>query len=182
MRRIMLDIESLSLKPNAFVLSIGAVEFDVGTASLGREFKVTLHDGWQETRHKDYDTFTWWVNQALTNPRAGHVFQDAGRVDADEAMDRLTDFVKGADEVWANGPQFDCVVLENLADELSINRLWKYSSVRDLRTILNVAAQLHIDPDFYIAQKEFVAHSALDDAKKQAWRAIAVLRALGVAA
>lgn len=60
---VMLDFETLSLKPDAVLLSIGACTFDTETGEVGNEFYLAIDPRTQHQRHIDADTVLWWLKQ-----------------------------------------------------------------------------------------------------------------------
>lgn len=188
MKRFSIDIESLSLEPNALVLSVGAVLFDRHTGLLD-EFYTGLSLGEQQgtyNRHISASTVTWWMKQAALDPATALAFETTQPVIT--ALEGLRDFIAGhttmwADpyEVWFQGPQFDAVALGSLCNAAGVQVPWRYNTVRDLRTLIALA-KAHGATDQVIDQgigTGFHAHDALDDAKMQALRCINALDALG---
>ena len=169
MKRISIDIESLSLAHNALVLSIGAVVFCPQTG-LGREYYVVLNGKEQSKRDIDFSTVQWWIRLAQESPVAADLFA-ATPQSVPQALSDLAQFISPEDEVWARGPQFDIVALESLYREHGMRPPWDYSMVRDQRT--------------YCAGQPAVpfvgtAHNALADAKHQARAIMNVMIATGV--
>lgn len=166
MKRISIDIESLSLAHNALVLSIGAVVFDPQTG-LGEEFYVVLNRHEQGTRRMSIDTVVWWIAQAAEKPEAAALFNETPR-DIVVALTMLNNFC-GTEpfEIWARGPQFDIVVLNSLYEDNGLRPPWRHNLVRDQRTLCA-----------YMPLKEFegVQHNALDDARQQARNVIAAMQ------
>lgn len=190
MNRFSIDIESLSLEPNALVLSVGAVLFDRHNG-LGPEYYAAINGFEQQDmygRHISYSTSMWWMNQAAMDPATAAVFSAPMTVKA--ALEGLRDFIKDNTgdwiepyEVWFQGPQFDAVALGSLCQAAGIQVPWSYRTVCDLRTLLAMA-RAHGTKDQRLEQGidplKYHAHNALDDAKMQALRCINALDALGL--
>ena len=146
---VVIDIETLSLQPNAIILSIGAV------AESGERIYTELD--WEaqlDTRHVDAKTAIWWGKQTEQVPLLGKVSLGYCLVDlkhwlADYGQDKLY--------IWARGPQFDIVILENAYRECCVEIPWKYKNVRDVRTALHLSTVTDL---FKPTRK----HHALDDA------------------
>lgn len=149
---VVIDLETLSLRPNAVILSIGAV------AENGEQFYVELDWRMQENMDRDIDADTclWWGQQEkdlcpLNGTKSIH-----------EALDELAEWLAPYEKdnlfVWARGPQFDIVILEQAYKFLGIEVPWKYSKVRDVRTAIHCKAL------FYEDYKPIRKHHALDDA------------------
>lgn len=152
---IMIDIETLSLAPNATILSIGAVEFDA--MCTGHEFYVELDP--KQNRHLDPETCLWWAQQSAA-------FLDKRKATLDAALGQLDDFLvpygdAGDLRVWANSPIFDLAILRDAYSHYSFGCPWKFFQERDVRT-----AKAFVHKSDY---PEFVGmpHNALDDAKYQ---------------
>lgn len=149
MHQVMIDIETLSLTPNAVILSIGAVYLD---SALDFYVEVAIES--QKYRHIEPSTLKWWANQSMPVPLKG-------LVSIKDALELFSAFITGADEFWAKGPQFDFAVLEHAFAEYGISNPWKYNQVRDLRTLKGLY------PDKIWAPNPS-EHNALADAKYQA--------------
>jgi len=50
----------------------------------------------------------------------------------------LTNFLKDCKYIWANSPNFDCVILENAYRCCNLEIPWKYWNLRDCRTIYDL--------------------------------------------
>lgn len=146
---IVIDIESLSLAPNAVILSIGAV------SESGECFYEELDWKAQTFRHVDPRTCLWWGQQPkdLCPLNGAALLGDALM----NLRDWLADWNKEDLFIWARGPQFDIVVLEDAFAECCIEVPWKYKNIRDIRTALSLSS---ISQLFDPATK----HNALSDA------------------
>jgi len=171
-KSVMIDIETLSTQPDACVVAIGAAVFN--------DHEVT--DTWGCTiRHQDWHghidpaTVKWWIEQSMD---AKHATFANGITDK-EAMMQLKDFIQGADEIWANSPSFDLVILKKwwLRVSPGYHMPVSYRNERDCRTIFREADRLSIELGNAWAQG--TAHNAVDDAANQSRAIIAYRRALG---
>jgi exodeoxyribonuclease VIII len=61
--------------------------------------------------------------------------------------------------VWSHGSNFDIVILENAYKAIGQAAWWKYSNVRDTRTLFDLAEHKYVSKG---------GHDALDDAMRQA--------------
>lgn len=181
MKKVMIDIESLSLAPNALILSIGAVFFD--DKELGAQFYAGIDAYKQSNRHVSASTALWWIRQAAQNPAAAAALFDGAHYTLSAALTALRDFAMPREphelEFWFNGPQFDVVVLDNAYAEAGITPPWKYNDVRDCRTVFKLAEAKGWDSS-RIDSTAFTAHSALADARLQALRTISAMKFLGI--
>lgn len=66
MNNLMIDLESMGKKPNAPIVSIGAVFFDPQSGELGQEFytAVNLESAMEQGAVPDGDTILWWLRQS----------------------------------------------------------------------------------------------------------------------
>lgn len=174
MKHVMLDIETLGIDSNSYVLSIGAAEFDA--TGVGAEFYQAVKEAKQVSKWKrviNPDTIKWWATQ---NAEAKKVFTDPKAVMLDTA---LTNFARWMSEagrklVWGNGPHFDNVILANAYAAVGDQTPWGFRDNRDYRTLKDAAKAEETG-----AMKGF-AHNALDDARYQAEQASAWMKKLGM--
>ena len=149
---IMVDIETLSTRPDATIISIGAVCLETD-----REFyaEVSPH----QNRHVDIDTIAFWFKQSVRPPLDSEL-------NLSSALYAFSDFCKsnssGDFKIWANGTDFDITILADACRSRILPIPWKYNSVRDYRTLAKLLP--------HILRPEFVGdkHNALADAKNQA--------------
>lgn len=174
MKRIMIDVEGLSARPDACLVQVGAVvmqDDDSGRLSLGRTYLMNI-DQTTSPGHRDVETIKWWSEQ----PSRGLVL--TGGADAFIVAQDLIGWVQsvGAQEVWARGPQYDICALEHLFRHYGLPSPWKYNQVRDLRTLTalwpNYAATI-------TREKGEQLHHALHDALYQGRVLIEILNQLG---
>lgn len=167
MRNIMLDLETMGNGPEAAIVAIGAVEFDLETCELGREFYrvIKLESSMRFGGVVDASTVMWWIGQseearAGINPNfGGHYLENA-----------LIDFqgwvVQGVSDIddvlmWGNGSAFDNVILTSAYRNTRIERPWRHWGDRCYRTVNSFFPQIPFE-------RMGVHHNALDDAKSQA--------------
>ncbi len=168
---IMLDIETMSTKTNAAIVSIGAVGFNVIKNEVYKENTFYAELNWQDQdfdydRHIDPDTVAWWEKQSKEARKSLN-----GTKDLRESLLSLSEWVllNGSQtvKVWANAPSFDCVIVKSAMDQCGIAHPWKFWNEMDCRTIQHMfftaRGQLRAD-------KRHVKHNALDDAIDQATR------------
>ncbi|MGO2334335.1 3'-5' exonuclease [Providencia sp.] len=168
-KHLMVDLETMSNKGNAAIVSIGAVAFEPSTGEIGPSFYTTvdLTSCERAGLHINADTVLWWMKQSA-EARAAIV------ADGDElhialislsvfSREILTDDV----QVWGNGVDFDNVILRNAYDAVSIEPFWKHWNNRCVRTIVELGRNAGIDPKKTL-QFEGEQHNALADAIHQA--------------
>ena len=140
----MLDIETCSTKPNAMILSIAAIKFSRITEITPElknmeTFYVRIDQKSCDKLDMDIDpeTMKWWKTQSQKSQ--DEVFgKDIIRSDIKTALQALSDFVKGASHIWANSPNFDCVILESAYRMCEMTQPWKFWCLRDTRTIYDI--------------------------------------------
>jgi hypothetical protein len=171
----MLDIETLSTKPNAVVLTIGAVKFDPYSLKepdsgiyLRPEVDQQLADG----RDASETTMAWWLKQSNTSRI--EAFSDEGRLSLEETHRALNKFLVGVDVIWAQGAVFDIMILENLYAHYGWPTPWNYWQIRDSRTLFSV----HGDPRDNKKSEDL--HNALADCISQSKAVQKIYRELGL--
>ena len=160
---VMLDLETLGTRPEAVILTFGAVKFDPWADDIdiekGMYLRIDVDEQSTLGREIQQETVDWWGRQ---DPA---VFEEAmgedGRVKANEFLDQLNRFLVGVDNIWAQGPAFDIVILENLYRQLGRPTPWQFWQIRDSRTLFAV----HGDPR---EKGRAQAHNALADCYYQA--------------
>ena len=182
--RLMVDIETLSTAGDAAVVSIGAVRFSGSDNKfMEPENQFYARIAWQPDCEAggriDPATLRWWLEQ---DPRALAELTAKPRLSPAAALRELNRFAQGCQELWANGPEFDAVILQSMhrrhGVEWTLPKFWQWQSVRtaklalserDLATVSDVTSQLG-----------GVAHNALHDALKQTMLVSVFLQSRGV--
>lgn len=161
---LMIDLETLDVKPTATVLTIGAVRFDPfgddekSPTCKKLYIKVDIDSCDKLGCTVSQDTLNWWAQQ---DPKAqDEAFSSEGRVNIHEAMTELYKFSQGIKRVWSHGASFDVVICEHLFHKVGKLCPWQFWEVRDTRTLFD----LGIDPK----RPPVLKHHALEDAWNQA--------------
>lgn len=163
MNDLMIDLETLGTEPEAPIISIGAVFFDVEKKALGPTFYMALdiNEQIKRGRHPTGDTIKWWLGQA---DAAKRVFHEKAKPSF-EVLSLLQQWIKANNPkvfVWGNGSTFDISLMENIFRMYNIECPWNYNKIMDLRTFKRFQAK---------GAKVVIpgtAHNALDDAIGQA--------------
>lgn len=160
MQDVMIDIETLDVRPTAVILSIGAVRFDAQGDRFGDSFHihVDIDSNLDMGRTVSGSTIMWWLDQ---NEQARQRLVEAKRVTLPVALHRLSKFITDQDRVWGNGAAFDNVILADAYRACGIQLPWRFWNDRCYRTL--AAQNKHIPKT-----RTGVAHDALDDAITQA--------------
>lgn len=174
----MIDLETMSTRPTASVVAIGAYVFDphgddreIQRGSMWHR-AVSLDDSIVAGLHVDGETVAWWLQQSQGAREA--LGKDAVRL-----ADGLTEFTAWALDygtyepedivIWSHAA-FDYPILQNAYYSQGRNAPFWYRSPRDLRTIIHAAYGKNLDveevePDF---PENPVQHHAGYDAWHQA--------------
>lgn len=135
---IMLDLETLATSPDSVILTFGAVKFNPFDQDVemnqGLYFRINVDEQIALGRHVDDGTVAWWGSQS--EEVREEALGEHDRINLEEFTKELNKFVVGADRIWAQGPVFDIVILENLYRQLQKPTPWPYYLIRDSRTLL----------------------------------------------
>lgn len=169
MINIMLDLEALSAKNNAAILSIGAVKF--GTESIIDRFYrvVSLKSCTGRGFVMDADTIAWWMKQS---DEARKIFTEES-ISIDIALREFSDFVGGDVPVWGNGATFDNVIITSAFELCRVNKPWKFWNDKCYRTIKSAFPEIKLE-------RTGTHHNALNDAESQAMHLIKINKETGL--
>lgn len=162
---IMIDIESLDTSPNCVILTIGAVRFD--PKGMGVVEKLELRPLIEEQTEKynrviNEDTLRWWSGQS--EEALDEAMGDWGRISFRECMETLYKFCWNRRAIWSNGAGFDIVAMESAWRNLDSRIPWPYYTVRDTRTLYEIAG-VNLKDKKYGTK---TTHKAVEDAEHQA--------------
>jgi hypothetical protein len=135
---IMLDLETLATSPDSVILTFGAVKFDPFNTEqdfdTGLYYRIDVDEQISLGRQVDQGTVNWWgsQNEEVREEALG----EHDRISLEQFTQSLNRFVVGANRIWAQGPVFDIVILENLYRQLGKPTPWPYYLIRDSRTLL----------------------------------------------
>lgn len=176
MPEVMVDLESMGTRPDAPILAIGAVTFNLQTLTLGEMFyiNVDLASSVSLGSVIDPDTVMWWLKQsdearsALTRVRG--VNAPVALQNFSAWLDRNTVEIKSR-KVWGCGPDFDCVLLSEHYRKAMHEVPWMFWNQRDYRTVKNLYQNVEQDP-------RVGHHKAVDDAVHQVNHLFKIKRSL----
>lgn len=170
MNHLMIDLETMGNKPNAAIVSIGAVFFEPDTGEIGNTFysNVQLESETELGASLDAGTIMWWLQQS-SEARAAIA---SASIPVAKVLSDLTLFVSECRtstsvQVWGNGATFDNVILRSAYQRTQLPAFWPFWNDRDVRTMVELGRQLGIDPKRDIPFPGD-RHNALDDAIHQA--------------
>ena len=138
MSEVMLDIESLSTKTNASIMTIGAIKFNRHDFKVKEKFykRITKESNEHFNRHFDENTISWWHSQSEEAKK--EIFENKDRINLSSALQELSIFCRGASKIWANGICFDINILESAYEACDLDVPWRFFNVRDVRTVYDL--------------------------------------------
>ena len=148
MTEVMIDLETLSVRPHAVILIIGAIKFnrdevwdakktykDLNPKNVFYE-RITIPSCENVGLHTDKETKKWWSEQeekvqfeAIHNP---------DRITLPEALRRFKSWFRGSYKVWGHGSSFDISILGEAYVRCGMTIPWKFWLVRDTRTLFDL--------------------------------------------
>lgn len=157
----MLDLETLSTRPDATILTFGAVKFDPYSNVIGDGIyhRIDVDEQISLGRHVDDNTVAWWAQQE--EDVREEALGENNRINLEKFCASLNKFIVGSNCIWAQGPVFDIVILENLYRQLNKPVPWNFWQIRDSRTLLSTYG----DPR---DKNKAGLHNALEDCISQA--------------
>ena len=171
--QVMLDIETLSTKSNAVIVSIGAVKFCL-TKGIVSSFRVNIDpvDCKSYGCNIEKSTVEWWGKQSKEARQSWMKDPQPLKVGLDYFCNW---YGPKSLRTWAKGGQkFDYPILENAMSACNIQTPWKYWDAMDYRTIIAV---LGIN-DVKLKSADSVYHDAVSDCEEQCKVLIPLLQAL----
>ncbi len=173
MEHVMLDLETLGTTPGCVILRISAVEFDMETGELGREFNmgISIQSCLDAGLSIDAGTLKWWMEQnevartiAFSSDNPLHVTL----THFDLFMVECPNF-----SVWGNGIRFDAGLLEALYKAIGRKIPFTGWQERDVRTLVSFMPEIKASMSFTGSP-----HVAIDDCKHQIKYCTAIWKAL----
>lgn len=128
----MVDLETLGNMPGCVVVSIGAVEFDLNSGKLGREFyrTVDIQSCLDAGLFMQGDTIQWWFKQSEEARQA--ILKDA--IHLNQALLDFAKWFNHKSTIWGNGADFDIPILRMAYNAAKLIHPWQYNKGRDVRT------------------------------------------------
>lgn len=166
---VMIDLETMGNGPDAAIIAIGAVEFDINKKQVGERFYVAvdLATAIEAGGVMDASTVLWWFDQSN---EARRVFTEEGAHIAN-ALHKFAVWMEkrgGGVRVWGNGAAFDNVVLASAYRRNQTPQPWKYWNDRCYRTVKSLAPGVKM-------KRTGTHHNAVDDAESQALHLIDII-------
>ena len=171
--QFVVDLETLSTRANACIVSIGVVKFTIQDGIL-EEFFVNVDPASckEYGLHFDKDTIEWWTKQS----KEARESWQKDPVSLPEALHRLADFYEKKSPIWGFGANFDITILESAYYAIGYNKdsknreylPWKFWDIYCLRTLSNILNKR--------LEKTGINHNALHDAIAEAKLIIEILK------
>lgn len=163
-KHCMVDLETLSQEPTAVIVTIAAVKFnfdsdEIETFSVNVDPKSSLKYGAIISQ----DTLDWWKRQ----DKAAIDAWKLNPISIESAIDQFIEFLGDCDKtkLWAQGIDYDFVILKFIMKQLGLSAPWKYWNQCDTRTVFTIA-----DFNTKFAPRVGSYHNAIDDCRTQiAW-------------
>lgn len=170
---IMRDIETLGTRPACVILAAAFVRFsDEAHVTLN----LSVPDQEALKLERDPSTEAWWAEQERTAPGAWEK-ATANPTPLATALPYIATWLAWASNsgdflLWCHGASFDAPLLEEVYRRHGTPCPWKFWSVRDTRTLYDLAG---VNPKDYAVPPP---HVALNDALGQTRAAVAAMRVL----
>lgn len=162
----MIDLETMSTKPNAAIVSVGIVQFDRAANVLDKFYTpVSLQSCVDHGLHVEPSTVAWWAGQPAAIKAHWDVVSPPTLAEAMKAtQDWLFSRAGSRKNVcpWGNGADFDMPILRNGFNALEAEEPWMFYNVHCYRTVKNL---FPLSDEFKPTRTG--AHKADDDAEFQ---------------
>lgn len=178
MNHAMIDLETLSTRSDAKIISIGVAIFNDREIVDTAGWAIDLGD--DIGGHFDWKTLRWWMDQDAF----AREFSFSGKMSNVTAAFNLKTFLAqhNPKEFWSKDPHFDHVILENWWRRVNEQGLHRtdarpaalhvgdfpigYQAPRAYRTLIGEARDIGFDAEQ--DRSMYVAHNPIDDASQQA--------------
>jgi len=154
-----IDLETIDIRPQATVLSLGAVKFNPHADSDPHSelyLKIDIEDQNRLGRTVNDDTLEWWSKQ--DSKIMDEAFDQTDAVTVEDALAQVSKFSVGVDTFWGQGYGFDYTMLEDMFRSVGRPIPWNFWQILDSRTLFRLCKQ---DPRKQIQND---LHNALADA------------------
>jgi hypothetical protein len=174
---IMVDLETLGIKKNAIVLSIGAVAFDLKTGAIDNQFYCVVDPVSCEKAGMTMNASTaiWWMQQSEEARMAVAGRQDTWTIGR-ACLEFQNFWVEYKSPKFWSHATFDEGILRNMYEAADVICPWHYRDTRDLRTLVGLCPDDKTKEIFEANKRGGVHHNALDDAMFQAHYAHAIYK------
>lgn len=181
----MIDMETLSLEPNAVIFSIGATAFSLDGKIIDTFYALINPELEENTKNHDISSSTlqWWNEQE----EEAKIELEKAKKTSNTISDVLKEFniwylKNNCSFIWSMGSISDVMWLETSLKIHNIEQIHNYTEVRCFRTIRDMFSTQElinkslIRADIYSNYKEdfFVKHNALSDALLQTFLLLSI--------
>lgn len=158
MTDVMLDIETLSTRPSAVIVQIGACYFDRETGEVGDTFchDIDIQASLDAGQTVDGGALSWWMTKQKDSIT---FFEDP--LNPVSVLAALNKFLFKAKTIWSHAT-FDIPILCEAMRLHKTPPKFHYTQTRDIRTLTDLAGGNHPKVDGVSK-----THNALDDCKYQ---------------
>ena len=171
MQDVMLDLETMGNGPQAAIIAIGAVEFDIQAQQIGERFYkvIDLESAVACGGVMDASTVLWWMKQS----DAARSAFDRGGESIAAVLQQFAAWMENRAprddvRVWGNGAAFDNVILASAYRRNGTRQPWQFLNDRCYRTMKAQHPAVKM-------QRNGTHHNAIDDAESQARHLIAMM-------
>lgn len=157
---LMIDLETLGTKVGSVITSIGAVQFDLRTGEVGKQFyqRIDIQSSLNHGMKVDAGALKFWFEQ----PDHSRLELTKDGMTLGEALYKFRVFLQElgtADlKVWGNSNRFDLGALESAYSAIKQEIPWYFRNERDVRTLVAFAPDIKKNAVFKGTQ-----HNAIDD-------------------
>lgn len=144
MKHICIDIETMGHKYGSAIVAIGAVQFDLKSGEVGKQYysSIELESCINAGLTMDVSTVMWWLNQSEDARKSLQIMPEPLEI----VLLEFTKWMEGVNstecQIWANSPSFDLNLLECAFSKFGMKTPWFYWQERDCRTLVAFNPQL----------------------------------------
>lgn len=189
MKDFIIDVETLGITPDAIVVDISVLVFDLNDKKIpsfnklvecGRRFKLSI-ESQKGIRKTTRATVDWWKSQDAEARK--HLLPSKDDLTIEQALQSIESFldemgvVKSKSHGWCRGMSFDFPILSSLmrnvlgTDEIVELELCRYYNQRDIRTAFEAYALVRNMTSIPLpegALDGYVPHDSIHDCAKDA--------------
>ena len=160
-KHLMLDIETMGNESFSSIVSIGALEFDIESGAIGKEFYCTidLQSCIDAGLIMNASTVMWWMQQS---DNARNALISDSPVALYNALSLFSSFCTKEYEIWGNSARFDCGILQNAYNKIGAEIPWDFRKERCVRTLVSMNPSVKENYEWI-----GVGHHALSDCYNQ---------------
>lgn len=146
MTDVMIDLETLSVRPHAIILIIGAIKFNRNKFKWPTEpnfekyntfyRKIEIKSCTDVGLHRDPETELWWSSQDKDIQK--EALGGIDRIQLKQALEEFAIWFRGSKCIWGHGSSFDITILGEAYKRCRMEIPWKFWLVRDTRTLFDL--------------------------------------------